>query len=263
MNHKFHPSQLDSSICAGASCRRIEADHLDTASCESCGSIGPCDVLGKLLLCINCMNKEIDTNTSLRNLRANNENMLNSSKLLEFSKKIENSINLKTDIFNAEMVSLADISTALIHDVSILPDQKNYTLAKIVMERIDKFQSVIFEKREELEELENKQKADQIYLNNLALKLLNTERESLKLNSPNYNPIPAKVVKVKEKAIVIHREDKNIHAFAKMMGLPFEHAKRLYLQRLDAAKSQVKSESESTDKPKDKGDDDLAPVMNN
>jgi len=229
MNHPFVASQLDVNICANPKCKRSLKDHSLEAQCEACPNIGPCDLFGDILLCKSCLAKEYQA--AIKKAEENS-----AAYNLALSAKMDALVQIKTDFFNAETVAIAELKSIIENDSTI--ENKNYKLAEAVLERYKGFKQAIFEKREELLGLENQQKADQIFLNNLAIKLQKEERERLNLNAPDY--VPDKPKETKLPAIKVAKEDKNILAFSKMMKIPFEQAKRLYEARLAAAKESNK-----------------------
>lgn len=188
MNHSFTPSQIDSTKCN--LCKRGVIDHTDMATCECCSNIGKMEVFMTMLMCPECVAKE----KALQIERKNGEDTRVSS-LLERAKTIDYSIQVKEDIFNAETISIAEIKKAIDEDGNI--PNKTYTLAESVLDRINHFQTVIFEKQAEITEEGNKQRAAQSYLNQLVSQLRIEEREKLKLKDLSYKPTETKT-KVKK-----------------------------------------------------------------
>lgn len=123
--------------------------------------------------------------------------------ILEMSRKIDTSLQVRTDLFNAETISITELKNAIETDDSI--DNKRFALATTLQERIAHFQELIREKQNELVDATTKQRATQSYLNQLANSLRSEEREKLKLSDINYRPpVTIKSVKpttIKRKAI--------------------------------------------------------------
>ena len=61
IEHKFIPSNLNALLCGVAGCGRNEFDHSDKAQCESCDNIGHMSMWSDMLLCRECINKEMKT----------------------------------------------------------------------------------------------------------------------------------------------------------------------------------------------------------
>src|SRR5947208_3441096 len=54
MKHSFYG--FTNSTCK--QCGRSEAEHSDTAQCECCPTIGPCELVNGMLMCASCSEKE-------------------------------------------------------------------------------------------------------------------------------------------------------------------------------------------------------------
>jgi uncharacterized coiled-coil protein SlyX len=194
MNHGFHPSQLDVSICG--ICKFNMLAHTDMATCECCKNIGPVDVkYGNMLMCKDCQDKELkayaENNTPAK--QAERVDALNEA--IAKARQIDDSITVRTDLFNAATVSIEDLKKAIDADVNIT--NKHYALAEELSRRLAHYRAVIFEAQETIVKEGNNQKATQVYLNQLANKLRAEEREKLKIQDINYKP-PMKPVKVSQ-----------------------------------------------------------------
>ena len=179
---------------------------------------------------------------------------INVNDVLKQAKQVDMSIQLRTDIFNAETVAINDIKLAIVNDETIT--NKPYRLAEIVKERHIQFSKLISEKNQELLELNNKQRADQTYLNQLANQLRADEREKLKIQDINYNPRPVKMP-VTAKTIKMSKQKidaKALKGYASELGIPeftlrmvaiqknlnAEGVYKLFKANIEAAKSQIK-----------------------
>ncbi|HWY34241.1 MAG TPA: hypothetical protein VNX68_06310 [Nitrosopumilaceae archaeon] len=250
MNHSFIAMKTNPLICD--KCRYDLLSHSSLAVCEACPNRASCEVFTNyhgvnMLLCSDCYKREAEAYVVKQREIADarmlaRESLHPANEKITLSQQADRLIQIKSDFFNAQTVAITDLQVAVENDASI--ENKNYKVAELIKERILTFDAAIFQKRAELAELESKQKATQVYLNNHALKLQAKERELLKLNSPDYEVDKPK--QIKEKAVVIHREDKNIWAMAKNFNIPFELAKRKYEAMMDVAKSISKSQSKET-----------------
>lgn len=193
MDHSFSASQFDALKCA--KCKRIEIDHTDRATCECCSNSGNMTIFTDMLMCPDCIKKEMETAMEHQSLEKQEERMIEHNNLLELSRKIDYNVQVKEDIFNAETVSINELKTAIESDPAI--ENKQYKLAEVLLERYTHFKSVIFELNSQIVAETNKQRATQTYLNQLANKLRQEEREKLKLQDINYKPGEIKPVKTK------------------------------------------------------------------
>jgi len=131
--------------------------------------------------------------------------------------EIDNSVNVLTDLFNAETLSIVELKAAIDNDANIT--NKPYALASEVKARFLKNQQVIFDANQTISDAVSKQKAEQVYLNTLANQLRSEEREKLKIADINYQPGAVKAVKpatIKTKKI----DKAEVKKFAAESGIP-------------------------------------------
>ncbi len=199
MDHQFSPSLTDSTKCIH--CKRGNRDHTIIAQCEACPKVGPCEICADMLLCASCYAAEMK---AVRDYQAPElqEARLQAAKekrqindLLEKSNKIDQSIQLVTDIFNAKTVALIEIMRSIDSDEAI--ENKPYARAEFAVNRIKHLTSVIFEQKKALTEAENEQRAIQVYLNQMANELRQEERAKLKIQDISYQPQAPKSPKTK------------------------------------------------------------------
>jgi|SRR5215510_2195500 len=115
------------------------------------------------------------------------------SRVVETSRAIDSTIQVRTDLFNAATVEIIDIKKAIDENPEIT--NKPYALAEELTNRFNHFKQVIFDAQEAIVNAGNGQRAIQVYLNQLANSLRAEEREKLKIADINYKPTskPAKV----------------------------------------------------------------------
>lgn len=194
MDHSFISSQLDNSKCAR--CKYTEIDHTDRATCETCGNSGNCEIFAGMLMCSTCKENEIKALMEHQSPEKQAERArLHNQSLIEHSRTIDQSIKVKTDIFNAETVAITDLFKAIDENPEI--QNKLYVKASELKNRIDHFQKVIFDSRSVLQDATERHQVIQTQLNELANKLRQDERERLKLNDINYQPGAIRTVKPK------------------------------------------------------------------
>jgi hypothetical protein len=115
--------------------------------------------------------------------------------LMQQSKQIDSSIQVKTDLFNAATVASVELKAAIDHDESIAADQKQYAYANACLERFQHFQKIVFDQRQELLETENKMRMWQTQVQQAAATLRAELREKFKQFDVNYQPAAPKTPK--------------------------------------------------------------------
>jgi len=144
--------------------------------------------------CDECYNAEIEAQVEMVN---NNpiivDNKLNAA--LNTARQTDDSIIVRTDLFNAATVSIVELKQSILDDSSII--NKPYALAEELMRRFTHFKSVVFELNQKVIEAGNQQKAIQVYLNQLSNQLKVEEREKLKISDISYKPVAPKSIGAK------------------------------------------------------------------
>lgn len=173
--------------------------------CDACAK-PPTEFFNNMWLCADCRRREGDAmaygyvgGAMEINIPSRVLNMINGTQpvnpevlsVLEKARKIDHALTTRADLYNAETIAIKDV------ELNLPPDtpNKNFVLAKLINERIEKYQGLIFGKNEELIALHNQQRAAQTFLNTLANTLRLEEREQLKLRDLNYKPKEVKPVK--------------------------------------------------------------------
>lgn len=194
MNHQFTPSILDSTRCA--TCKFQAIAHTDSATCDSCTNVGPVELrYGNMLMCASCWSKEKLDDTTRMSPEAQAARVAEYQQTIEKSRVIDNSISVKSDLFNAETVSIVSLKEAIDGDDTII--NKPFALATELMNRIQIHKKAIFENNQDTMDRTNKQRAIQSYINTLSNQLRLEEREKLKIADINYQPTAPKVIKPK------------------------------------------------------------------
>lgn len=224
-NHQFSPIIGIENKCV--ECHRAKNTHGD---CECCNNSDTLIKFKAMMMCQDCYHKEIaltkeseslaDTRLQAEKERGNQVIAIN--EVLRKSTEIDNSISIRTDIFNAETVAINDLKKAIDEDASIT--NKPYALAKVIHERFNQYKAVIFQKNQEIAEIGNQQKAIQVYLNGMANQLRAEEREVFKISDINYKPNPVKLTIKKEKGPIKTRSSKvldkeELAKYAKELGI--------------------------------------------
>lgn len=203
MNHSFKSSIINKDKCV--LCSYDEKSHGPNAECECCPAIGEVNIYKGMLMCSDCQAKEVELTTLNSTPQAQAERVIavnadanknqQVNQVIARSQDIDNSIELRTDIFNAETIAICDLRDAIESDESIT--NKNFALASELDKRYKHLKDVIFGLTQKVVDEANRQKAIQVYLNGLANSLRAEEREKLKLNDISYKPKEIKPIKAK------------------------------------------------------------------
>lgn len=197
MDHKFLASGTDPLKCG--KCKWPEVSHGPEAVCESCPNIGTMEIHGDMLLCRECIAKELatalDTAKPITPIETVNDT-------IKLARQIDNSVQTRTDIFNAATVSFEDIRKSINSDESIASDRKTFALAEIVKTRFNHYQKIFFEHNEIAVNAASQQRAAIQFLNTLANQLKESERKALQIADISYKPevvksIAPKPIKIK------------------------------------------------------------------
>lgn len=212
MNHSFN-SNIHK-LCS--ICGRNEIDHSDIAQCEACSNVGQCEVIGTMLLCANCYDKE----------RAIPSTPITGDERAERITQLTNLLGKEIPIdsrhyFVSEVTSIVDIERKLV-DENI--ENPQYALAEIVSQRLFEFRKRLFLLKNEAIELRVDIDSDQKYLNQIVPRLREEEREKFKAYDISYKPnvVAAPVAASKPRTSA---SDKALESFAKMMNISLEQAR--------------------------------------
>lgn len=177
------------------------SEIMKTGECEVCekSDIKITCHYGNMWFCDDCWKKEeqyTKENQSPENQQARVLSVTHPIKnAVETAEKIDSSIEIRTDLFNAATVAIVDLKKSIDENPEIT--NKPYALAEILKKRFEHFQEVVFDLRKQEIEATNNQRAIQVYLNNLANQLRAEEREKLRIADINYKPAAIKEPKVK------------------------------------------------------------------
>jgi len=197
MLHPFIPSQLDNTKCA--SCRYTKEEHTDRATCEACGNTGTCEISGpfnhpqSMLLCMDCTDKEKQAVHENQTIEKQEERARVHNDLILNSRKNDQAVVHKTDLFNAITIANIDIKEAIDNDPTI--QNKQYAYCAEIKARIEHFSEVIFDARKVLNDATEKQKMLQVHFSLEANKLRAEERARLGAVDISYSPTKPKSVK--------------------------------------------------------------------
>jgi hypothetical protein len=175
-------------------CFAIECPPI-TVTCSSCKTNPVTDFSGlnkTLKFCSACIEKE-------KQLQAANntpEKIQERLDTLARSTQVDASIQVRTDIFNAQTVAIVELQKAIAADDTIT--NKPYALAETLVNRFEHLRNVVFELNKQIADAGSEQRAIHTYLNTLANSLRVEEREKLRIADINYKPQPVKQHTVKQ-----------------------------------------------------------------
>lgn len=167
--------------------------------CEACTNPPPLRLFMAMWMCSACIDKnkalqavaDSNINNRVQAEKERGNSVLEVNKILKESQSVINSVEVKTDIFNAQTVAIVEIAKAIESDESIT--NKSGALAEQLYKLYTTYKEKIFANQQENVELANKQNAIQKYLNELKNKLTEAERERYKLLNVNYKPNQVKI----------------------------------------------------------------------
>lgn len=186
-------------------------------TCEVCPSqVSDTDikVFMTIKMCPTCYEKE-KTFQAENNTPAAQQARVDESKsvwntTLQKSKEIDQSLEVRTDLFNAATVAFVEIKAAIDHDENIPAEKKQFIYLKTIEEKIEHYQKLIFELGEEMVRRQAELRAGVTTFNNEVIKLRQEEREQFKLKSIDYNPQPLrKPASTKPRSVPTKKFDKS------------------------------------------------------
>lgn len=206
---------------------RIKKGNDTYGECEVCDRVhteeNPVKITchyGNMWFCDVCWEKE---SVATKDLVKTNEVQSVVTNALQQAARIDNSVEVRTDVFNANTVAIISLKAEIDNNPEIT--NKPYVLATELVARFEKFKSVIFEHNEKIVEANNAQRAIQVYLNQMANTLRSEEREKLKIADINYKPTVVKPLKPKsigttgtKKSTKLNKDE--LRKYASELGIP-------------------------------------------
>lgn len=227
MDHKFLASPIDPLKCA--KCKWPEVSHGPNTTCESCPNVGVMEIYNDMLLCRECIAKEIETtrNTVVVIQPQSTLELMNDT--LKLARQIDNSVETRTDIFNAGTISFIDIKLAIDNDSAIPQDKKAFALAEMVKARYDHYRKIFFEHNEIAVNAATQQRAAIQFLNTLANQLKESERKALQIADVSYKPEVVKVEKPKTIKLKTKASSADLQKAATELGLESTHTLQIIM----------------------------------
>lgn len=220
MNHSFIASQADSSLCAN--CHYPEVAHTNSAQCESCANVGPCEIVSDILMCASCQKRDAEIQNELNpaNIADPRER-----RITELKNQLSKEIPVDSRAyFVSEVTQIVDIENQL-REAGI--DNPQYKAAEIIEERIKSFRANLFEVKKMELELKMSMITDQKYLNQLVPKLREEERAKFKDYDISYQPKAVVATSSRASGPRMSASERALESYAKMMGISVEQAKRV------------------------------------
>lgn len=249
MDHEFNRSVLDAVICVV--CKKHEKFHGINSECEACDYVGELTLFADMCLCPNCIKEELETSASHQSPELQAERLAEHN-LLEESRRIDMSIQTRSDIYNAETIAILEIEQAINQDTTI--ENKQFAIASELVTRVKHFQEVLLGLDEKKVEVANQQRATQTYLNTLSVKLRTEERERLRLADLTYDPKAPKPIKkvikidkkfdkaeIKRLAAELGVSDFTLQTIAVAKGMSPEQAANYLRKSINESKSEASS----------------------
>jgi hypothetical protein len=217
-SHVFEASPFNVIICN--ICKKDMAAHWKPGTCEVCGAEENVTLMyGNMTMCGNCAEKEKKAYAENMSPEKQQERVDAMHLAQARAREIDNSITVRTDLFNAATVSIVELKQMIDSNESIT--NKPYALAEELTNRFNHYKQVVFEMNEKIVEAGNQQKAIQVYLNQLANSLRQEEREKLKIADINYKPPTVKPVKPAAIKTASKKLDKaELRKYATELGIP-------------------------------------------
>src|SRR5262245_7414178 len=192
MNHTYVAS-IDGTDKCGR-CKFPSIAHGSEATCECCPNVGPVEIrYGIMLMCDSCWSKEQSLKTEMMKHENQQARVDALNKAMDASRALDASITVRSDLFNAETVSIVELRKIIDENPTVT--NKLFTLAEELTTRFQQYKKVIFDSNQAILDATNRQKAIQVYLNTFSNQLRAEEREKLKIQDINYQPSKVKPVK--------------------------------------------------------------------
>ena len=218
-----------------------------TPNCEDCDERSATVFMFGKKLCAGCMDARFKANQEPKSPTAPN---IPNNPLIAAAQKIDESVQVRTDLFNAETIAIADLKKAIDEDSSIPADKKQFILAQTLTTRVNGYKQAIFDLNQQVADESTKQRAVQQYLNTLAANLREEERAKIRAQDMTYQPktaiqrgpIKANKVNVIAKAMRITQTD--LEKAAKESGIPAATIKMFCVAKgigVDVAVMQLKA----------------------
>lgn len=190
MNHAFLESASDSSKCGaivppGRLCGHDLKAHSNEAECDYCNYIGVVqNDANNGIACPNCLNKVIKKAV----VNSSQGGPISLNEVIRKSREIDYGLGIKTAIFNANTTAIQELKEAVYRDDEIPILEKASKIAGLIYDRIQEFQKLIFDKSEEVRDLNSSQRQYQVELNKIANELREDERKKYQAIDLNYKP---------------------------------------------------------------------------
>lgn len=168
-------------------------------------------------MCDECKTKELALMPEVKIVNGVNN-------IIEKSRQIDASVEIKADLFNAETVASVELKSAIERDETIPADKKQYVYADESLTRYLQFKQAVFEMREEMNRKENAMRFWQVQARQAAATLHGEFREKFKALDINYQPVAPPKPKLpsasKPKTGTKKFKLEEIKKFAEQYGVP-------------------------------------------
>jgi len=194
--------------------------HTPLKTCEICNKEGDWFKHDGMYMCPDCRNKEMELEAEsdshaderVAELRAIEE------LIPKDVREVDTTLKVKEEFFNTERISIVDKKREIDSDGSIT--EKHYILAAWLKERMLNDRSVLFDLDEARVKVTSRQRSDQQYMNDLAIKISKDKREELKLKDLEYKPTAPVIKERKTKPKKPKFDKREVFRLAKETGIP-------------------------------------------
>jgi hypothetical protein len=248
MNHSFIAASWNPKVCN--KCTKSEDVHGNEVTCESCSNVGPVEIVGKLLLCAECQQRELNTQVavvispdeqlSLEQIRNQVDRLVDGNSVKSINgdsvktmvdEAIRGNIKSYTDFFNAKIPSIIELEQRINSSPDIAESDKKYALAHALRARIQYLARVLFQLKNGQLETCAEIKVIQEHMSKTIPELRMKLRHEFALNTPNYTPQVIKATKPKASGPK-GQSNKLAESYAKAMKIPYEQALKLIENKL-------------------------------
>jgi hypothetical protein len=225
MNHSYNANI--NGLCSV--CIRPENEHGETAQCEACVNIGPCELIGKILLCASCQAREpqsIDQTSIDPQVKAR------ATRIAQLRTKFMKEVDSNFNFFTSNITSIVDIELQV-----LATGGSNYDVCVLVEERLAKQRAIMIDARIGAE-------VDTKYLNTIVPQLRQEEREKFKQFDISYKPNAALPVVNAVSKPKLSKDEKQYANMAKLMGISIEQAKQIAAKQAQWIRKEVGADKE-------------------
>lgn len=245
--HKFTPSIMKPSVCAGCYKPENHVYHTGERECESCSKVAKLKEMNTVWLCPECFDKEIEAGPVKKIVEKNptTEIAVEERKIIADHKPVQleqeaidklgsSAIKKAEDYFNANTKSMNERWLEIVADASIPEVGHLNVLSKHEQFGLEVKNHFLHIKKVSIQAVDiqlqcaAEMRSDQVLLNQNASKMREEIRTKLQLSNIDYVPTVAKPAK----PVKVSRSMSVAEMYAKTMKIPVEVAQRILDNKL-------------------------------